>query len=79
MEIPKMDKITRIQMLVTGFAFIILLILINYFIIHYPLNDNAFYTVCIIIVSLVWIYSFYKIIIGTNILNESMKDFFSGF
>jgi len=61
MKVTKFDKISRIQLLVTGLAFILFLILIISYIIFNPLNENSYiYTICIIIVSFVWIYSFYR-------------------
>jgi len=61
MKVTKFDKISRIQLLVTGLAFILFLILIISYIIFNPLNKNSYiYTICIIIVSFVWIYSFYR-------------------
>ena len=59
--IRKLDKISKIQMVVTGLAFILFLILIIYYLIRNPLNKYSYmYIACIIICSLVWVYAFYR-------------------
>ena len=61
LTINKLSRVARIQMLVTGFAFILFLFAIILYLVNNPLDNNSYiYTICIIICSLVWIYSFYR-------------------
>ena len=57
----KTDGITRLQMIVTGFAFILFLLGIIVFISSNPLNQHSYiYTFSIIICGLLWVYAFYR-------------------
>lgn len=74
LKIRKLDKLSRIQLLVTGSAFILFLIFIITYITFNPLNENSYiYTVCIIIVGLVWIYSFYRNLNRHKFYKNSIK------
>ena len=60
-RVEKMDRISRMQMIVTGFAFILFLVILICFLVQNPLDENSYIIIaCIVICSLVWIYSFYR-------------------
>lgn len=61
LPINKLDRVSRIQMLVTGLAFILFMILILLFILfNSHIKNNNIYMLCILITFLVWLYSFIR-------------------